>query len=105
LTRILAGFAGAMAGSVAYRFWARIYVFPSDPVTTEDKRRMVELDRAFAEGLVRYCSARLEGVSGKGDLPLLCSSLTYFVMGLMTFAEFMDEKKVREELERGWLSI
>ncbi len=98
---ILGDFACEMMGSVAYRFWARVYVFPPPILGDEDHRRIVAMDRSFAERLAGYCGPRLSaGMEGE-DLELLCSSLAFFTMGILMYAEFLDEAAVRKEIGRG----
>jgi len=101
LDLILGDFACAMTGSVEYRFWTRVYVFPPKVLSRKYRKRMVELDRAFAERLGRFCGSRAPAGAPKEELAELASSLSYFTMGLMTYAETMSENSLRGEIRRG----
>jgi hypothetical protein len=90
-----------MMGSVAYRFWARIYVFPPPPLSPEDRNRMMAMDRSFAERLGLFCATRLPQGTCIEDIGLLSSSLTYFVMGILMYVELLDEEALRKEIGRG----
>ncbi len=55
------------------------------------------MDRSFGERLGAFCGARIPGVPAT-ELELLSSSLMYFAMGILMYADFLDEKKVRAEM-------
>lgn len=106
LNAILGDFACSMAGSVAYRFWARIYVFPPKILSAGDRARIASMDRSFGMRVGAYCGSRLASSVPTSsvpaaDLELLSTSLMYFVMGILMYAEFLDEEKVREDISRG----
>lgn len=101
LNLILGDFACSMMGSVAYRFWARIFVFPPKLLSPNDRRRMIDMDRSFGERLSRFCGSRLPRGAAPGALGPLSSSLGFFVMGILMYAGLMDEAAVRAEIRRG----
>ena len=101
LNRVLGDFACSMMGSVAYRFWARVYVFPPKILSAEDRQRMIAMDRSFGERLGLFCGSRLAGKASTETLELFSASLTFFAMGILMYAELMDEAAVRGEIRRG----
>jgi AcrR family transcriptional regulator len=101
LNKILGDFVCAMMGSIAYRFWARVYVFPPRVLKAEDRQRIAAMDGAFAERLCAFCSESLADDVSPEDLELLGTSLSYFSMGLLMSAEIMDENAVRKAIRRG----
>jgi AcrR family transcriptional regulator len=101
LNLILGDFACAMMGSIAYRFWARIYVFPPRLLSPGDRQRMIAMDRSFGERLGRFCGPRLTRAVSARDLELFSSSLGYYVMGILMYAELLDEAGARGEIRRG----
>jgi AcrR family transcriptional regulator len=100
LDLILGDFVASMAGTTAYRFWARVYVFPPPFLSAEDRERMVAMDRSFALRLGAFCAARLPR-SARADIETLSASLSYFAMGVIMYAELMDEAALRDEIRRG----
>ena len=101
LESILGDFALALKGSVAYRFWARLYVFPPPGLSREDWERMCALDQSFAERVASICAAGLARKPSADELGILASSLSYFTMGIMMYASLMDEPAIRAELRKG----
>jgi len=101
LDLVLGDFACAMIGSVEYRFWARVYVFPPQVLGPEDLREIVAMDRSFAARLGELCARRLPRTLSTEALEVFCSSLAYFAMGIMMYAELMDEASIRAEIHRG----
>lgn len=100
LNSILGDFACTMMGSVAYRFWARIYVFPPRILSPGDRARIAAMDRSFGGRLGTFCGARIPDCPA-AELELLSSSLMYFAMGILMYAEFFDEQTLRREIGRG----
>jgi hypothetical protein len=90
-----------MMGSVAYRFWARVYVFPPKVLSPEDRQRMAAMDRSLGERLAGFCGSRVSSTAAGESLELFASSLMYFAMGILMYAELMDEAAVRAEIRRG----
>jgi len=101
LESFLGDFAVALKGSVAYRFWARLYVFPPLGLSREDWERMCALDRSFAERVASICAAELDRKAGADELGILASSLSYFTMGIMMYADLMEESAIRTEIRKG----
>lgn len=101
LDLILGDFASAMAGSVAYRFWARIYVFPPMILSPGDRARIAAMDRSFGERLGAFCGARVPAGFPASELELLSTSLMYFAMGILMYADFLDEQTLRRRIRRG----
>jgi AcrR family transcriptional regulator len=101
LESILGDFAVAMMDSVAYRFWARVYVFPPPLLDAEDRARLVAMDRSFAARLSAFCDSLLPSSIPREDIELLGSSLAFFVMGILMYVELLDEKALRGEIRRG----
>jgi AcrR family transcriptional regulator len=101
LDLILCDFVRAMMGSVAYRFWARVYVFPPNPVGGDELGRIVEMDRSFTERLKAYCVARLPASVAPRDAETLACSLSYFAMGIMMYAELRGGDALMGEIRRG----
>jgi AcrR family transcriptional regulator len=80
---IAAAFLAAVAGSTAYRFWTRVYVFPPaglDPGRFEDIRR---LDAEFAARLRAYCAPRAGLDPESASLRAFAASLSHFITGIM----------------------
>lgn len=101
LNAILGDFACSMMGSVAYRFWARIYVFPPAILSPADKTRIGDMDKSFAERLGAFCAERAPSGLPSYDLELFCSSLVFFAMGILMYADFLDQETLRGEIRRG----
>jgi AcrR family transcriptional regulator len=95
---VLLAFTARMAGSVSYRFWARVYVFPPPPVTGEDIKRLSGMDKEFGERLISYCAKRMPPARGE-EVGVFCSILINMVMGMMA-SGVVDPKTLESEIKR-----
>jgi AcrR family transcriptional regulator len=100
LERILYGFAATISGSVTYRFWARVYVFPPPVVGKADMERFASMDRKFEELLAGYCAARAPVGTSRARMEAFCAVLWNMTMGIMVNGATRDEAFLAEEMKR-----
>lgn len=82
-TIIISRFLEVMAGSTAYRFWTRVYVFPPPHILGERFAGLLKLDAAFAARLKKACGELAGDRVAKDELAAFAGSLTHFMMGIL----------------------
>jgi len=82
-TTIISRFLDVMAGSTAYRFWTRVYVFPPAHILGPRFSGLLKLDEAFAARVKGACAAFAGAGVPKSDIAVFATSLTHFMMGIL----------------------
>jgi AcrR family transcriptional regulator len=80
---IISKYLAAMADSISYRFWARVYAFPPKQVTKKQFSQITEADAGFVLRFQTAC-ARMAGVAASNkELRDFASTAAHFAMGLL----------------------
>ena len=101
LNLILQEFIQTLVGTPAYRFWARVFTQPPPFLSAQELSRLREMDNLLGSLLVEHCTTRLPQNTNTAETEIFCTSLIFFVLGIMSYGELMPPENMKRLIERG----